>query len=582
MPVTVAARGRMSIDAVLRQRYGHDPRRTAMRPSPPIPPPGTGPEDVDNRLRPPVRHLPPAPAWVRAWSRLGYGIFPGAREAFNALGGNDVARYEALVDQQLDWEAIDDSALEDRLSSAGYTTLGKSLAQLWADHVAADPAWEVRMLPARESQRAWMVRAAFSRRQLRERMTTFWHDHFHVTGSDYDVGPVFVHHSRDVVRTHALGNFRAMLEAVATSTAMLYYLDNRSNTISGPNENFARELLELHTFGAEHYLGFMSPSEVPPCPEDPSYPVGYTDVDVYETAAAFTGWTLRNGHWQYPAEDDGSFVYRAAWHDAGPKFVLGMYLPPAQPAMKDGRDVLDRIASHPRVARFICRKLVRHFAGDFAPAPLVDSAARLFRTHWQDADQLRIVLRHILRSPDVREGRQGKHRRPSEVIAAALRANDAAFTLRPAHGRSDDFMWRLGATGHLPFDWPAPNGYPDQADAWSGTNSFGMSWRMLSWLTEASDGDVRLLPIVEDSRARVASWTANNLVDFWCQRLLGRSPAPARLQMLRAFMAQGASSSYVIADSNAWSGGDLRAHYNHDRLRSMVSLLLMSPEFATR
>src|SRR5690606_14981890 len=159
---------------------------------------------------------------------------------------------------------------------------------------------------------------------------------------------------------------------------------------------------------------------------DPSYPVGYTDVDVYETAAAFTGWTVRNGHWQYPAENDGNFIYRAAWHDAGPKFVLGMYLPPAQPAMKDGRDVLDRIASHPRVARFVCGKLVRHFAGDDASAALVESATQLFRAHWQDADQLRTVLRHILRSPDVRDGRQGKRRRPAEIIAATLRATGSA------------------------------------------------------------------------------------------------------------------------------------------------------------
>ena len=582
MRVTTAARGRASIDDVLRERYGQDIGRLAMRPGPGLPPPGNGPGDTDNRLRVPTVHLPPAPAWVRAWSRLGYGIFPGARQAFDALGANDVARYEALVDRQLAWEAIDDSAVEARLSAAGYTTLGKSLAQLWADHVAGGPAWEVRMRPAWESQRAWLVRAAFSQRQLRERMTTFWHDHFHVTGSDYDAGPVFVHHGRDVIRAHALGNFRDMLEAVATSTAMLYYLDNRSNTLSGPNENFARELLELHAFGTENYLGFMEPGQVPPCPEDPSYPIGYTDVDVYETAAAFTGWTVRNGHWQYPAENDGSFVYRAAWHDAGPKFVLGMYLPPAQPAMKDGRDVLDRIASHPRVARFICRKLVRHFAGDSAPASLVASATQLFRTHWQDADQLRTVLRHILRSPEVREGRQGKRRRPAEVVAATLRATGSGFTPRPDHGRSDDFMWRLGATGHLPFDWPAPNGYPDHAEAWSGANSFGMAWRMLSWMTETSDGDLRMLPIVEDSRTGVASWTASTLVDFWCQRLLGGPPVPARLQMLRAFMGQGAGASYVIADSNAWSGNDLRAHYNHDRLRSMVSLLLMSPEFATR
>lgn len=579
MPVTRAATGRESIQGALQRRYGLGSAALRPGPTPRIP---TAPPDSDPRLRDPVLHLPPAPAWARAWSRLGYGIFPGARQAFDALGSSDAARHEALVEQQLAWESIDDSAIESQLAASGYTTLDKTLSGLWTDHVLGNPAWEVRMLPAWESQRAWVMRAAFSRRQLRERMTTFWHDHFHVTGSDYDVGPVFVHHSRDVVRAHALGNFRAMLEAVATSTAMLCFLDNRSNTRSGPNENFARELLELHTFGAENYLGFMDPFQVPPCPEDPAYPIGYTDIDVYETAAAFTGWTVRDGHWQFPSENDGGFAYRASWHDTGPKLVLGMYLLPEQPAMKDGRDVLDRIASHPRVARFICRKIVRHFAGDNAPADLVASAAELFRAHWQDPDQIRIVLRHVLLSPGVRDGRQGKQRRPAEVIVAALRACGSPFALRPGHARSDDFMWRLGTTGHLPFDWPAPNGYPDDADAWSGANSLAMSWRMLAWMAEASDGEQRLLPIIEDSRADVPAWTAANLVDYWCMRLLGRAPEPARLQALRAFMGQGAASSHVIADSNAWSGSDLKAHYNHDRLRSMVSLLLMSPEFATR
>src|SRR3546814_16401101 len=87
------------------------------------------------------------------------------------------------------------------------------------------------------------------------------------------------------------------------SSDLLYFLDNRSNTRAGPNENFARELLELHTLGSENYLGFMDPFQVPPCPEDPPYPIGYTDVDVYETAAAFTGWKVKDGHWEFPTED---------------------------------------------------------------------------------------------------------------------------------------------------------------------------------------------------------------------------------------------------------------------------------------
>lgn len=114
---------------------------------------------------------------------------------------------------------------------------------------------------------------------------------------------MFPHYTRDVIRAHAKGNFRAMLEAVAQSTAMLYFLDNINNSRSGPNENFARELLELHTFGAENYLGFTDPFQVPPCPEDPAYPIGYTDIDVYETAAAFTGWSAKDGHWEFPQRE---------------------------------------------------------------------------------------------------------------------------------------------------------------------------------------------------------------------------------------------------------------------------------------
>ena len=75
--------------------------------------------------------------------------------------------------------------------------------------------------------------------------------------------------------------------------------------------------------------------------------------DRYETSAAFTGWSAKNGHWQFPAENDGTFAYRQSWHDAGPKFLLGMLIYPEQPALKDGRDVLDRLASHPRVAKFL-------------------------------------------------------------------------------------------------------------------------------------------------------------------------------------------------------------------------------------
>lgn len=544
-------------------------------PGPGEPPPGSNP--------PHMRAASTAPLAVRVLAKAGYGHSQQDLAAFNQGGATDAQRLQAWIDRQLDWTSIDDSAVEARLANAGYQTLGKPLAQLWADHVRSDPPHALRMRPATETQRAAFVRATHSRRQLRELMAEFWHNHFNVFGTDFSIGPVLVHHDRDVIRAHAMGNFRDMLEAVARSTAMLYYLDNISNTRNGPNENFARELLELHTLGAENYLGLMNPFEVPPDPEDPDYPIGYTDIDVYETAAAFTGWTVRNGHWQYPGENDGTFVYRAAWHDQGPKFVLGMFLYPEQPAMQDGHDVLDRLASHPGTARFVCRKLVRRLVADAAPQELVESAAQVFRQHWRSPDQITHVLRHILQSQEFATHWGGKQRRPFEVVVAAMRAVGTDFTLRPDNTASNDLMWLYGMSGHLPFGWPAPNGYPDVAPAWNGSNALAMSWRVLNHLPERQDDGVPVLPVLELSRTQVPVWTAVALVDFWTTRILGRPLPSARRASLLQFMAQnGDPAAYVIEDSNTWAGGDLKRHYNQERLRTLVSLLLASPEFFER
>ena len=520
--------------------------------------PGTAPlpSGGENQSQRELLALPRPPFAVRALNNLSYGVTPASLAEFEAMGGDDLARMTAYVDRQLDPAGIDDSALETRLAAAGYTTLGKSLTQLWADHVLPNPAYDVRMRPAWEVQRAAFVRATYSRRQLFEVVANFWHDHFNVTLSDFSAGPVFVHHDRDVIRRHAFGNFRQMLEAVAQSTAMLYYLDNLSNTRAGPNENFARELLELHTFGAENYLGFMDPFAVPPCPEDPAYPIGYTDVDVYETASAFTGWSVRNGHWEFPAENDGSFVYRPSWHDAGPKFVLGRFLNPEQPALKDGRDILDRLASHPRVATFVCRKLIRRFFDDDPSPGLVASAAAVFRQNWQQPDQIRRTLRHILLSDAAFHAWGRKTRRPFEAVVAAMRCLGTDATVRVGHDRSNEVMWRMAATGHSPHEWPAPNGYPDRGVAWSGTSSIAMTWKLLNWLTETAEAGVPLAPILAITRSGLPTdqWTARRLVEFWCQRVLGYQPAAARRQSLIAFMAQnGDSDAYVIADTDTWA-----------------------------
>jgi len=557
---------------------------TTPTPTSPGGPPRMAGPSASNLSQTTLVTLQRAPFAVRVLDHLTFGATAASIAEFNALGANDDARLNAFLDQQLNPAAINDSAVDSRLAAAGYTTLGKSLAQLWADHVAADPAYDVRMRPASEAQRSALVRAVHSRRQLLEVVSGFWHDHFNVTVTDFSAGPVYVHYQRDVIRANALGNFRTMLEAVAQSTAMMYYLDNLSNTRSGPNENFARELMELHTLGAENYLGFMDPFQVPPCPEDPAYPIGYTDNDVYETASAFTGWSVKNGHWQYPTENDGTFVYRSAWHDAGPKYVLGKYVYPEQPAMKDGRDILDRLASHPRVAKFICKKLIRKFVTDRPGQALIDSAAAVFRANWQQPDQIAKTLRHILTSDAFKNSWGMKNRRPLELAIGALRALGTSWTPAVGDAKTDELFWRLGPTGHLPYEWPAPNGYPDTGLAWSGASNYAMTWKLLDWLTEATDAsNAPIAPILDASRSGVSSWTANNLVDFWCQRLLGYLPAASRRQVLAGFLAQnGDPASYVITDTDAWAASDPKKHYNQQRIRSMVALILLSPEFMSR
>ncbi|HLA77711.1 MAG TPA: DUF1800 domain-containing protein [Vicinamibacteria bacterium] len=525
------------------------------------------------------------PASVIALNRLAFGPRPGELAEFDAMGSSDAERLQNWVDWQLDPAGIDDSALAARLSPAnGFLTLHKTITELWADHVLNSGSdYNLRMRPIAETERATFVRAMYSRRQLFEVLAGFWHDHFNVYGWDYTAGPMFVHYDRDVIRAHALGNFRQMLEAVAKSPSMLYYLDNYTSTNGGPNENYARELLELHTLGAENYYGVISPFLVPQDPQ--GIPLGYVDVDVYEASRCFTGWTLKNGHWQYPADNDGTFVYRAAWHDRFNKFFVGLYLVPDQPAMKDGHDVFDRLASHGGTAHFVAKKLCRRLVGDNPPEALVQSAAGVFRANVAAPDQLKQVVRHIVLASSLLSTWGQKTKRPFEAVVGALRGGGAELTLRVGHALSDSFGWRFQMTGHRPHYWPAPNGYPDLGTAWQGTSSLAMTWKMLDWLVEMKDGSAFPMDVLAQTLAafpQASQRPAAGLVDFWLGRMLGYQPDSTQRQRMVAFLAQnGAPTDPIDLTTDAWSSQP-RNHYNQSRLRTTVSMILLSPEFLRR
>src|SRR5438067_10638629 len=258
-----------------------------------------------------------------------------------------------------------------------------------------------------EMQAARLVRAIESEWQLEEVMVDFWFNHFNVHAAKGEVKWYLTSYERDVIRPHALGRFGELLRGTATHPAMLFYLDNWLSTRpnftvpfganrgrrAGLNENYARELMELHTLGVDG---------------------GYTQKDVTEVARAFTGCTIDR------PRDDARFVFRPLTHDRGEKTVLGTRLPTGG-GREDGERVLDLLLRHPSTATFIATKLVRRFVADEPPPALVERVAATFRRTEGD---VKAMLRTILASPEfwAPEARGAKIKKPFEYVASGVRA----------------------------------------------------------------------------------------------------------------------------------------------------------------
>ncbi len=254
-----------------------------------------------------------------------------------------------------------------------------------------------------------LYRAIYSNSQLEEVLVDFWYNHFNVfldKGADRFMVPVY---ERDAIRPNVLGKFRTLLGATAHSPAMMFYLDNWQSVAAAPanargnkravrglNENYARELLELHSLGVDG---------------------GYTQKDIIEVARCFTGWSIKN------PQQGGDFVFNPRTHDKGEKVVLGVTIP-AGGNESDGEKVLDIIAHHPSTARFISRKLAMRFVADNPPSQLVDRMAETFRK--SDGD-IRAVLKTMLESKEFQSAGafRAKVKTPFEMLVSAVRALDA-------------------------------------------------------------------------------------------------------------------------------------------------------------
>jgi uncharacterized protein (DUF1800 family) len=323
-----------------------------------------------------------------------------------------------------------------------------------------------------------ILRAAYSERQLEEVMVDFWFNHFNVFVGKGQTRVYLSEYERDAIRPHVLGKFRDLLQKTAESPAMLFYLDNwqssapaDATTMNGPNrpqrgrpgirrdpnrtatladlppaaqnrrprglnENYARELMELHTLGVDG---------------------GYTQKDVQEVARALTGWTIAN------PRQGGAFQFEPRMHDNGEKTVLGHKIK-AGGGKSDGEQVLDILSTHPSTARHISTKLARRFVSDEPPAALVDRAAKRFRE--TDGD-IREVVRTIVTSPEffATEAYRAKVKTPFEFVVSAIRATgaDASNALPVVQTLRDLGMPLYGCQ--------PPTGYSDKAEAWVNTGA---------------------------------------------------------------------------------------------------------------
>lgn len=547
--------------------------------------------DSPFRLAPETPETPPS-LGVIVYNRLAFGPRPGDLAAFQALGADDGARLAAWLAEQLSptpdpaWvpgqpDPYLDAAYKAKRDAAGFATLGKTLQQQWVDHQVGGL---TPSRPADETRLVTLMRMTYSRWQLHEVLADFWMNHFNVYAFESPNRSVFVHYDRDAIRPHLTGNFRDMLEAVAKSTAMLYYLDNYTNTRSGPNENWARELFELGTLGAENYYGVQPQANVPQEGVWPpglpgagmARPAGYVDADVYEAARCFTGWGVNTA--------TGLYAYNDSNHDRFQKAVLskGMInLPADQPAERDGQDVLDLLASHPGTGRYVVRKLCRRLVADDPPASLVDPVAALFTSLWQAPDQLRQVVEAIVLAPEFSDAWGGKSKRPVEYVVAAMRAVDANWFFGYSaqdpltiEADTSSLLFRLSRAGHTLFNRIPPDGFPDHRQAWSGSNSRVQCWRLAGWLV---DQDIDGVSGTDDFRLDVIGQTVasparspNQIADFWIDRLFGRPLATADRAAVVAFMADGGGLDTPL---------DLTVSAVKRRLRSLYALLLMLPDF---
>ncbi|MBL4659381.1 MAG: DUF1800 domain-containing protein [Alcanivoracaceae bacterium] len=530
----------------------------------------------------------------RVLTKMGFGPTPTLIAHIQTLAGaTDNDKILSYINEQLNPSLINDSTAELMLNN-GYQTLNKTRMQLYQEHYRrpdeGEIPWAFHILPGRETFYATFVRATQSNKQLFEMMADFWHNHFNVYMDGDGIPAMFVHYDRDVIRTNALGNFRQMLEEVTKATCMLDYLGNAFNNKDAPNENFARELLELHTISAKNYLGHMPAVDVPIDAEGRK--VGYVEEDVVEMARALTGWSYSGAdYFDYQNGNiaTGEFLYRDTWHDKDIKRVMGNnYSFDSNNPLKDMQDILDMLAEHPATAEFLATKLCRRFISDSPSQAIIDQVKDTLHQNWQAADQIKLGIQTLLQSTEFLNTWGEKIKRPFERTASAMRQLGYSYDFDPTNPDSSNHFWSFSNSGQNLFFWTTPNGYPDNKTDWLGASSIMSTWRFMQLISRwRNDADIPYNDILNQTLAALTTpvqRTANNIVNYWFERACGLPPDVDIQDKLANFMSfddtsdpQGTDRNTAIdLSTNEWPG------YNQERLFAVVSTIFLTSEFNYR
>ena len=446
--------------------------------------------------------------------------------------------------------------------------ISASLSDLWK--LSKNTSFEEKQFVALEVVAAIWLRAVYSKFQLRELLVEFWHNHFNVSiHADERIALALPIYDRDVIRKNCFGNFRTFIEDVAKSTAMLLYLDNYLSKASPANENYARELFELHTLGATHYYNHLYNRwrQVPGALE--GKPEGYIDEDVYEAARAFTGWTIANGADDEKGgkfSDTGEFYYYEGWHDNYQKRVLATEIDPNQPPLADGLRVLDLVAYHPATAKFLCTKLCKRLVADEPPQSLIDKAVVVWTQYQKSEEQIEKVVETIVLSDEFTQSLGKKIKRPFELMASFFRAVEPVFTPNQL------LYWITAQTGYLHFSWATPTGHPDHAAHWINSGMMLTRWNVILALTLNEDWH-KITHVDLLSQLPPAIKTFEEIVTYWIKRLVVNPISSEDKQRVMSFFAQGASEDDMLEGN---------AQDKEDKLRNLVSLLCTMPHFQYR